>query len=183
MLSFHDEGWQRMCFWTAPRIDPVVPLRSADGTVNGHNRWSPPHHGGPDRHVGQHRSWNGSGVLAFASPNASVTATRTGCLHRLRARVNSSVLVIPCLIKDRSDIYQHTTIRFPNRNTANWSRRRIRHRDRKTKGRPGYPASGPRLTTRTTPAEISACPPLTVRTLITLAGRGTGRPERQPGAQ
>ena len=38
---------------------------------------------------------------------------------------------------------------------------RHRHRDRKTKARPGFPAGGPRLVTRTAPAEISVCQPLT----------------------
>jgi hypothetical protein len=37
---------------------------------------------------------------------------------------------------------------------------RHRHRDRKTKARPGFPAGGPRLITRTAPAEISVCQPL-----------------------
>ena len=38
---------------------------------------------------------------------------------------------------------------------------RCRHRDRKTKARPGFPPGGPRLATRTAPAEISVCQPLT----------------------
>jgi hypothetical protein len=38
---------------------------------------------------------------------------------------------------------------------------RCRHRDRKTKARPGLPPSGPRLATRTAPAEISLCQSLT----------------------
>jgi len=38
---------------------------------------------------------------------------------------------------------------------------RCRHRDRKTKARPGFPPGGPRLVTRTAPAEISICQPLT----------------------
>ena len=38
---------------------------------------------------------------------------------------------------------------------------RHRHRDRKTKARPGFPAGGPRLATRTAPAQISVCQPLT----------------------
>jgi len=49
---------------------------------------------------------------------------------------------------------------------AGLARRRVqvdrhRHRDRKTKARPGFPAGGPRLVTRTAPAEISVCQPLT----------------------
>jgi hypothetical protein len=49
---------------------------------------------------------------------------------------------------------------------ASLARRRVqvdrhRHRDRKTKARPGFPAGGPRLATRTAPAEISVCQPLT----------------------
>jgi hypothetical protein len=38
---------------------------------------------------------------------------------------------------------------------------RNRHRDRKTKARPGFPAGGPRLATRTAAAEISVCGTLT----------------------
>ncbi len=38
---------------------------------------------------------------------------------------------------------------------------RHRHRDRKTKARPGFPAGGPRLVTRTAPAQISVCQPQT----------------------
>ena len=34
---------------------------------------------------------------------------------------------------------------------------RDRHRDRKTKARPGFPAGGPRLPTRTAPAQIAVC--------------------------
>jgi hypothetical protein len=37
---------------------------------------------------------------------------------------------------------------------------RCRHRDRKTKARPGFPPGGPRLATRTAPAEISVCRPV-----------------------
>ncbi len=37
---------------------------------------------------------------------------------------------------------------------------RDRHRDRKTKARPGFPHAGPRLPTRTAPAQISICRPL-----------------------
>ena len=49
---------------------------------------------------------------------------------------------------------------------AGLARRRVqidrnRHRDRKTKARPGFPAGGPRLATRTAPAQISICQPLT----------------------
>jgi hypothetical protein len=49
---------------------------------------------------------------------------------------------------------------------AGLGRRRVqvdrhRHRDRKTKARPGFPAGGPQLITRTAPAQISICQPLT----------------------
>jgi hypothetical protein len=49
---------------------------------------------------------------------------------------------------------------------AGLARRRVqvdrhRHRDRKTKARLGFPPGGPRLATRTAPAEISICQPLT----------------------
>jgi len=37
---------------------------------------------------------------------------------------------------------------------------RNRHRDRKTKARPGFPTGGPRLATRTAPAQISICGPI-----------------------
>jgi hypothetical protein len=48
---------------------------------------------------------------------------------------------------------------------ARLARRRLqvdrhRHRDRKTKARPGFPAGGRRLITRTAPAQISVCQPL-----------------------
>jgi hypothetical protein len=47
---------------------------------------------------------------------------------------------------------------------AGLARRRVqvdrhRHRDRKTKARPGFPPGGPRLATRTGPAQISICQP------------------------
>ena len=49
---------------------------------------------------------------------------------------------------------------------AGLARRRVqvdrhRHRDRKTKARLGFPSGGPRLATRTAPAEITVCQPLT----------------------
>src|ERR1035441_2967923 len=37
---------------------------------------------------------------------------------------------------------------------------RDRHRDRKTKARPGFPAGGPRLPTQTAPARIAVCGPI-----------------------
>jgi hypothetical protein len=51
-----------------------------------------------------------------------------------------------------------------DRALAALARRRVtidrdRHRDRKTKARPGFPAGGPRLATRTAHAEISVCRP------------------------
>jgi hypothetical protein len=53
-----------------------------------------------------------------------------------------------------------------NRDTilAGLARRRVqagrcRHRDRKTKARLGFPPGGPRLATRTAPAQISVCQP------------------------
>lgn len=36
---------------------------------------------------------------------------------------------------------------------------RGRHRDRKTKARPGFPPGGPRLPARTAPAQIAVCGP------------------------
>jgi hypothetical protein len=54
-----------------------------------------------------------------------------------------------------------------NRDTilAGLARRRVqvdrhRHRDRKTKARLVFPPGGPRLVTRTAPAQISVCQPL-----------------------
>ena len=52
-----------------------------------------------------------------------------------------------------------------DRALAGLARRRVvidrnRHRDRKTKARPGFPHAGPRLPTRTAPAQISICQPL-----------------------
>jgi hypothetical protein len=49
---------------------------------------------------------------------------------------------------------------------ADLARRRVqvdrhRHRDRKTKARPSFPPGGPHLATRTAPAQISVCQPLT----------------------
>ena len=49
---------------------------------------------------------------------------------------------------------------------AGLARRRVqvdrhRHRDRKTKARPGFPPGGPRMVTHTGPAQISVCQPLT----------------------
>src|ERR1019366_4596136 len=41
---------------------------------------------------------------------------------------------------------------------------RDRHRDRKTKARPGFPAGGPRLPTQTAPARIAVCGPIAART-------------------
>jgi hypothetical protein len=60
---------------------------------------------------------------------------------------------------------QMTTARR-ERILASLARRRVqvdrcRHRDRKTKARPGFPPGGPRLATRTAPAQISVCQPLT----------------------
>jgi hypothetical protein len=64
---------------------------------------------------------------------------------------------------------------------AGLARRRVqidRHRHRKTKARPGFPASGPRLATRTAPAEISICQPLTALTPATPAGPWNRPPTR-----
>jgi hypothetical protein len=52
-----------------------------------------------------------------------------------------------------------------DRALAGLARRRIivdrsRHRDRKTKARLGFPPAGPRLPTRTAPAQISVCGPI-----------------------
>jgi hypothetical protein len=58
---------------------------------------------------------------------------------------------------------------------------RHRHRDRKTKARPGFPPGGPRLATRAAPAEITAASPSLPDLPQRSPACGTGRrPERQP---
>ena len=52
-----------------------------------------------------------------------------------------------------------------DRALADLARRRVivdrgRHRDRKTKARLGFPSAGPRLATRTAPAQITVCGPI-----------------------
>ena len=73
---------------------------------------------------------------------------------------------------------------------AGLARRRVqvdrhRHRDRKTKARPGFPPGGPRLATRTAPAEISRLPAPDRLTPATLAGPWNrpppGATARRPG--
>jgi len=56
---------------------------------------------------------------------------------------------------------------------------RDRHRDRKTKARPGFPPGGPRLATRTAPARITLCGPAPAQpapALITLREPSTIQP-------
>jgi hypothetical protein len=56
---------------------------------------------------------------------------------------------------------------------------RDRHRERKTKARPGFPPGGPRLRTRTAPARITLCGPAPAQPAparITLCGPPTAQP-------
>jgi hypothetical protein len=77
-----------------------------------------------------------------AARRAAITTTRTGA-------------ATPSLPTGLATASAQTTL------TA-LARRRVvvdrnRHRDRKTKARPGFPTAGPRLASRTAPAEISIC--------------------------
>ncbi len=84
----------------------------------------------------------------------SFTAARRAVIASVRSGVATVSLPVQMITARR----EHTL--------AGLARRRVqvdrcRHRDRKTKARPGFPAGGPRLLTRTAPAEISVCQPLT----------------------
>ena len=84
----------------------------------------------------------------------SFTAARRVVIASIRAGAATASLPAQMIIARREHIL------------AGLARRRIqvdrcRHRDRKTKARPAFPPGGPRLATRTAPAEISICKPLT----------------------
>jgi hypothetical protein len=82
-----------------------------------------------------------------------------------------------------------TALTEANRDTtlAGLARRRVqvdrhRHRDRKTKARPGFPPGGPRLATRTAPAQISTCQPPDPAALASPWNRPlSGATARHPG--
>jgi hypothetical protein len=84
----------------------------------------------------------------------SFTAARRAVISSVRAGAATASLPAALTAANRDAIL------------AGLARRRVqvdrhRHRDRKTKARPGFPAGGPRLATRTAPAQISVCQPLT----------------------
>jgi hypothetical protein len=80
----------------------------------------------------------------------SFTAARRAIIASARSGAATASLPAPLITANRGRIL------------AGLARCRItvdrsRHRDRKTKARPGFPAGGPRLATRTAAAEISVC--------------------------
>jgi hypothetical protein len=80
----------------------------------------------------------------------SFTAARRAVITTTRA--GTATASLPTGLATAS---AHTTL-------TELARRRVlvdrhRHRDRKTKTRQGFPTAGPRLATRTAPAEISIC--------------------------
>jgi hypothetical protein len=84
----------------------------------------------------------------------SFTAARRAVIASVRAGAATAGLPIALTAANQDAI------------VAGLARRRVqvdrhRHRDRKTKARPGFPPGGPRLATRTAPAQISICQPLT----------------------
>ena len=84
----------------------------------------------------------------------SFTAARRAVIASIRAGAATASLPAALTAANRDAIL------------ASLARRRVqvdrhRHRDRKTKARPGFPPGGPRLATRTAPAQISVCQPLT----------------------
>jgi hypothetical protein len=83
----------------------------------------------------------------------SFTAARRAVIASVRAGAATASLPASLIRANRDAIL------------ASLARRRVqvgrhRHRDRKTKARPCFPHGGPRLVTRTAPAEISICQPL-----------------------
>jgi len=83
----------------------------------------------------------------------SFTAARRAVIASVRSGAATASLPVSLIRANRDAIL------------ARLARRRVhadrhRHRDRKTKTRPGFPRGGPRLVTRTAPAEISICQPL-----------------------
>jgi hypothetical protein len=82
----------------------------------------------------------------------SFTAARRAVIASVRAGVATASLPAALTAANQDAIL------------AGLARRRVqvdrhRHRDRKTKARPGFPPGGPRLATRTAPAQISVCQP------------------------
>jgi hypothetical protein len=83
----------------------------------------------------------------------SFTAARRAVITTTRAGAATASLSTPIITANRD-----TTL-------AGLARRRVvvdrdRHRERKTKARPGFPPAKPHLATRTAPAQISICRPL-----------------------
>jgi hypothetical protein len=83
----------------------------------------------------------------------SFTAARRAVITSVRSGAATASLPPPLAEASRDAIL------------AGLARRRVdtdrsRHRDRKTKARPGFPPGGPHLPTRTAPAQISVCGPL-----------------------
>jgi hypothetical protein len=81
-----------------------------------------------------------------------------------RATARTAAAAVPARRGRRAGLPAALTTAARDRALAALARRRVtidrdRHRDRKTKARPGFPAGGPRLATRTAHAEISVCRP------------------------
>jgi hypothetical protein len=83
----------------------------------------------------------------------SFTAARHAIITTTRAGAATASLPTPLVTASR-----HHTLTALARHRVVVDRNR--HRDRKTKARLGFPTAGPRLPTRTAPAEISICGPL-----------------------
>ena len=84
-------------------------------------------------------------------PQISFTAARRAITATTRAGTATASLPTPAITAGRDRVL------------ASLARRRVdtdrhRHRDRKTKARPGFPAGGPRIPTQTAIAQISVCP-------------------------
>ena len=125
----------------------------------------------------EHAAWVTAVELARALARAAATAAvpaRRG--HRAGQPVHPRQIsftaarraVIASIRSGAATASLPATLTAANRDAilAGLARRRVqvdrhRHRDRKTKARPGFPAGGPRLVTRTAPAQISVCQPLT----------------------
>jgi hypothetical protein len=83
----------------------------------------------------------------------SFTAARRAIITTTRAGTATASLPVPAITAGR------------DRALADLARRRVeadrhRHRDRKTKARPGFPAAGPRIPAQTAVAQISICQPI-----------------------
>jgi hypothetical protein len=104
-------------------------------------------------HPGRLRSEAAWAHLCAVAPIPAFTAARRAVIASVQAGAATAGLPASLTTANRDRIL------------AGLARCRItvdrnRHRDRKTKARPGFPAGGPRLATRTAAAEISVCGPL-----------------------